>query len=50
MCLVWIGTADLQGKVGVCVTLGRNTENSVVEVFVESASSLKRTDIKRNDK
>jgi len=46
MCLV----ADLYGKVGVCVTVGRNTENSVVAMFVENVSSLELTDINSNDK
>ena len=46
--LVWTGTAVPQGKVGVCVTVGRNTENSVVEMIVGNASSLKLTDMNNN--
>jgi hypothetical protein len=33
----------------VCVTLGRNTENSVMEISVENASSIKLTDMNSKD-
>ena len=44
LCFVLTGTADLYGEVGVCVTLGRNAENSVVEIFVGNSTYIKLTD------